>query len=63
MFDTRWARMHVRSGPQLRLYAPYPEADKYVVDPTHTTVTFVGKHLMIYNVRGKFHEFSGCHYV
>jgi polyisoprenoid-binding protein YceI len=34
-------------------------ADKYVVDTAHTTVGFVVKHLMIYNVRGKFNVFSG----
>jgi polyisoprenoid-binding protein YceI len=41
------------------LVSPALSADKYVIDAAHTTVGFVVKHLMIYNVRGKFNEFSG----
>jgi polyisoprenoid-binding protein YceI len=34
-------------------------AEMYVVDPAHTSVSFTIRHLMIYKVRGKFHEYSG----
>ena len=36
-----------------------PEAGTYALDPAHTTVEFVGRHLMITKVRGRFTEFSG----
>ena len=34
-------------------------ADTYVADPSHTSVGFTVRHLMIYKVRGKFDEFTG----
>jgi polyisoprenoid-binding protein YceI len=34
-------------------------AGTYVVDPSHTTVGFTVRHLVINKVRGKFNEFSG----
>ncbi|HEX3620916.1 MAG TPA: YceI family protein [Acidimicrobiales bacterium] len=36
-----------------------PEAGTYSIDPAHTTVEFVGRHLMITKVRGRFTDFSG----
>jgi polyisoprenoid-binding protein YceI len=59
MFDTRWAACMFAVVLSLGFTRPVLSADKYVVDPAHTTVGFVAKHLMIYNVRGKFSEFSG----
>jgi len=34
-------------------------ADRYQVDPSHTSVSFAVRHLAIYKVRGQFHEFTG----
>ena len=36
-----------------------PEAGTYVIDRGHTTVEFVGRHLMITKVRGRFTQFEG----
>lgn len=36
-----------------------PEAGVYVLDKGHTTVEFVGRHLMITKVRGRFTDFDG----
>lgn len=36
-----------------------PEAGNYVIDPSHSTVEFVGRHLMITKVRGRFSDFEG----
>ena len=36
-----------------------PTPGTYVLDPSHTTVEFVGRHLMITKVRGRFTGFSG----
>ena len=36
-----------------------PEAGTYVIDQGHTTIEFVGRHLMITKVRGRFTEFEG----
>jgi polyisoprenoid-binding protein YceI len=36
-----------------------PEAGTYALDPGHTTVEFVGRHLMITKVRGRFTDFAG----
>ena len=36
-----------------------PEAGTYALDKSHTTVEFVGRHLMITKVRGRFTEFDG----
>jgi polyisoprenoid-binding protein YceI len=36
-----------------------PEAGTYALDQGHTTVEFVGRHLMITKVRGRFTDFSG----
>jgi polyisoprenoid-binding protein YceI len=59
MFDTRWAACMFAVVLSLGFTRPTLSADKYVVDTAHTTVGFVVKHLMIYNVRGRFNEFSG----
>jgi len=36
-----------------------PAAGEYTVDPAHTSVEFIGRHLMITKVRGRFPEVSG----
>jgi polyisoprenoid-binding protein YceI len=36
-----------------------PVAGEYVIDPMHTSVEFVGRHLMITKVRGRFPEVTG----
>ncbi len=36
-----------------------PAAGTYVIDPTHTRVGFVARHLMVTKVRGSFREFTG----
>ena len=36
-----------------------PVAGEYVIDPAHTSVEFVGRHLMITKVRGRFADVSG----
>jgi polyisoprenoid-binding protein YceI len=36
-----------------------PEAGTYAIDPAHTSVEFVGRHLMITKVRGRFTDFDG----
>ncbi|MBK5331741.1 MAG: YceI family protein, partial [Ilumatobacteraceae bacterium] len=35
-----------------------PVAGLYTIDPMHTTVEFIGRHLMITKVRGRFPEVS-----
>jgi polyisoprenoid-binding protein YceI len=36
-----------------------PAAGAYAIDPAHTSVEFVGRHLMITKVRGRFPDVSG----
>jgi polyisoprenoid-binding protein YceI len=36
-----------------------PVAGEYVIDPAHTSVEFIGRHLMITKVRGRFTDVSG----
>ena len=36
-----------------------PVAGDYAIDPAHTSVEFIGRHLMITKVRGRFPEVSG----
>jgi polyisoprenoid-binding protein YceI len=36
-----------------------PAAGTYVIDPTHTRIGFVARHLMVTKVRGSFRDFSG----
>jgi polyisoprenoid-binding protein YceI len=36
-----------------------PVAGVYTIDPMHTTVEFIGRHLMITKVRGRFPEVAG----
>jgi polyisoprenoid-binding protein YceI len=36
-----------------------PVAGEYTVDPAHSSVEFIGRHLMITKVRGRFPEVSG----
>ncbi|MCY7372629.1 MAG: YceI family protein [Spirochaetaceae bacterium] len=37
----------------------FPAPGTYVLDPTHTRIGFVARHLMVTKVRGNFGEFSG----
>lgn len=37
----------------------FPAPGTYVLDPTHTRIGFVARHLMVTKVRGHFGEFSG----
>jgi polyisoprenoid-binding protein YceI len=37
-----------------------PVAGEYAIDPAHTSVEFVGRHLMITKVRGRFRDVSGA---
>lgn len=36
-----------------------PEVGTWNIDPTHTSIEFVARHLMVTKVRGRFPEFSG----
>src|SRR5688572_7515008 len=36
-----------------------PAPGTYVLDPTHTRIGFVARHLMVTKVRGRFAEFEG----
>ena len=36
-----------------------PAPGTYVLDPSHTELGFVGRHLMVTKVRGRFSEFEG----
>jgi polyisoprenoid-binding protein YceI len=37
-----------------------PVAGEYAIDPAHTSVEFIGRHLMITKVRGRFTDVSGA---
>ena len=37
----------------------FPAAGTYIVDPVHSTLTFVARHLVVSKVRGRFAEFEG----
>lgn len=39
--------------------AALPTPGTWVVDPSHSTVGFVARHLMVSKVRGRFTSFSG----
>lgn len=41
------------------LGAAVPRAGTYEIDPTHSAVDFVARHLMVSKVRGRFTDFSG----
>jgi polyisoprenoid-binding protein YceI len=36
-----------------------PEAGEYTIDPSHSSVEFVARHMMVSKVRGRFGGFSG----
>ncbi|HEY5387922.1 MAG TPA: YceI family protein [Thermoleophilia bacterium] len=38
----------------------FPSAGTWVLDPTHTTVEFEARHLMVAKVKGRFGEFEGA---
>ncbi len=50
---TQTAGLRVVDGVSL------PAAGTYVIDPTHTRVGFVARHLMVTKVRGAFREYTG----
>ena len=37
----------------------FPAAGVYTVDPVHSTLTFVARHLVVSKVRGRFADFTG----
>jgi polyisoprenoid-binding protein YceI len=37
----------------------FPPAGVYTIDPVHSTLTFVARHLVVSKVRGRFAEFEG----
>src|SRR3954467_519627 len=47
------------SGPRVVNGVELPAAGTYVLDPTHTRIGFVARHLMVTKVRGSFREFTG----
>ncbi len=53
MSDTTVAATRTWQGVQI------PVPGTYVLDPSHTEVGFVGRHLMVTKVRGRFSEFEG----
>ena len=38
----------------------FPSAGTWVLDPTHTTVEFEARHLMVAKVKGRFGQFEGA---
>jgi polyisoprenoid-binding protein YceI len=52
---------NVTPAPDLRVVdgAQLPAAGTYVLDPTHTRIGFIARHLMVTKVRGSFGEFDG----
>jgi len=36
-----------------------PVPGRWIIDPSHSTIQFVARHMMISKVRGRFREFSG----
>lgn len=36
-----------------------PPPGQWAIDPTHSQIQFVARHMMISRVRGRFREFSG----
>jgi polyisoprenoid-binding protein YceI len=53
MAETSTQRQQTRTNPSL------PPAGEYEIDPIHTGVSFVSKHMMLARVRGRFGVFSG----
>jgi polyisoprenoid-binding protein YceI len=51
----------VESGPGTRVVdgVVVPEAGSYKLDPAHTTVGFMARHMMVAKVRGRFTSYSG----
>ena len=49
------------TGTELRIVdgAQLPAAGTYLLDPAHTRIGFVARHLMVTKVRGQFAEFTG----
>ena len=37
----------------------FPSAGVYTIDPVHSTLTFVARHLVVSKVRGRFADFAG----
>jgi polyisoprenoid-binding protein YceI len=52
---------HVTPAPGLRVFdgVQLPAPGTYVLDPSHTRIGFIARHLMVTKVRGSFGEFDG----
>src|SRR5688572_17912296 len=52
---------NTESGAGLRTVdgVEVPEPGKYTLDPAHTEIGFVARHLMVAKVRGRFTSFTG----
>jgi polyisoprenoid-binding protein YceI len=52
---------NVSPTPDLRVVdgVQLPAAGTYVLDPTHTRIGFIARHLMVTKVRGNFGDFDG----
>ncbi len=37
----------------------FPAAGVYTIDPVHSTLTFIARHLVVSKVRGRFADFAG----
>jgi polyisoprenoid-binding protein YceI len=51
--------MSIVSGTTVTTGVAYPEAGTWDIDPAHTNVEFVARHLMVSKVRGKFTGVTG----
>lgn len=49
----------VPTGRTIVSSANLPQAGTWVIDPSHSTVSFVVRHLVVAKVRGRFAAFSG----
>jgi polyisoprenoid-binding protein YceI len=52
--------MSIVSGTTVTTGVAYPEAGTWDIDPAHTSVEFVARHLMVSKVRGKFTGVTGA---
>ena len=49
-----------QAGLQAARAVELPQAGTYEIDPSHSAVEFVGRHLMLTKVRGRFGRFEGA---
>ena len=50
------------TSPQIQT-GTLPAAGTWTIDPSHSSVEFVVRHLMVAKVRGRFSDFSGTIHV